>query len=218
MRLIGIGIVLSALVAEVAGDEGQKPLADRASRERTQRIIDGGSGEHSADRIVSSMAEASERLMFDFDAGVETQEIQGEVLDQLDEAIKLAEQRETQGRMQIPTSQPANQQAGKQRSGDRARRDAGRTPAGLGGQGRADRAGSGVGESPGVDRRGLMRELRHGWGHLPAQEREALMQGYDSESLPKYRQWIDEYFRALAEPTRREGVASGSDDPMEPVE
>ena len=45
-----------------------------------------------------------------------------------------------------------------------------------------------------------LRELRRGWGRLPARDRDEVVQGFDQDFLTKYRQWIERYYRALASP------------------
>ena len=47
-----------------------------------------------------------------------------------------------------------------------------------------------------ANRSELVKDL---WGQLPQRMREQLLQSSDDEFLPKYRQELEEYFRALAE-------------------
>ena len=48
-------------------------------------------------------------------------------------------------------------------------------------------------------RRGPFRESRRGWGHLPARDRDELLQGVEEAFIEQYRPQIEQYYRALTE-------------------
>jgi len=47
-------------------------------------------------------------------------------------------------------------------------------------------------------------ELRRGWGYLPARDREAIIQGAGDDFPARYREQIEEYYRAIAEAAEKQ--------------
>ena len=121
--------------------------------------------------------------------------MQQRIIEQLDDAIKAAASRI---RQQSRSDRPA--------SGDRRKRLQPRQGRRSGGkEGESDSAASTeaagdkdtAADGPQSDRE--LRESRRGWGNLPEREREEVLQGVDEEFLERYREWIEQYYRALQE-------------------
>ena len=47
-------------------------------------------------------------------------------------------------------------------------------------------------------------EVRRGWGFLPQRDREAIVQGSNEEFHAKYREYIERYYRAIAERAKQD--------------
>jgi hypothetical protein len=145
------------------------------------------------------MDEAAHRMEIDFDSGSRTQELQKQISDKLDEAIKIAAaQRRPQkpnnssassDRRRAPNNaKPATKQGTTSTSATKAKEsatDESNAPGGA--QGPTDSA------------RGEIRDLRRGWGQLPERQRDEVIQGSGEGYLERYRQWIEQYYRALQE-------------------
>ncbi len=172
----------------------RKLLGEATGRDRAPAI----------ERAIEGMHGSRVMLSRQFDPGSQTQKIQRKILADLDEAIAEAI-RSTKGKpgSSQATTSPADKP---RRSGTRPTGD--RTASASGpseqkgdeplsdGQTTRGRAMSTTVPS------GRLRELRRGWGWLPSRDREEVVQGFGQDSLPKYREWIERYYRALAEPRK----------------
>ncbi len=187
---------------QASGGEGKsdQPVKKQAD-DLAKRLILGGSGDADVmSRIVEQMKDVEERLLRRYDPGDETQRIERRIVNELESAIAAAVRRgkwstgggEAGDMRRRPKKTPAD------RAGSAERREAGP----------ADESAEGGGEgtsAPGEAERsavGPLRELRRGWGHLPARDREEVIQGASEQSLKRYRDWIERYYRALAEGDR----------------
>ncbi|MBI4718816.1 MAG: hypothetical protein HY763_13495 [Planctomycetes bacterium] len=169
------------------GDLGQR-LIRKAADESDEDMMSG---------IIRLMNEAARKLEVEFEPGTDTQAIQQQVLEQLDDAIKEAASRR---RMQSPDQQKS--------TGDMRRRPSKEPPPTK----RATAAKPGAVDpnppentaTPGgaEDARntgGSFRESRRTWGQLPEREREEIIQGAGEGYLERYRAAIERYYRALQE-------------------
>lgn len=170
---------------------------DRSTEDLAKRLIEGDSssgGNDVMDELLGLMDDAQERLHREFDPGNPTQDVQRRIIDRLDDAIKLALMNRTKSsstppdagdmREMPPTDKNKDSAPSPTASGDQSQRPASQAPA--------------AGED--MKRRlGDLRELRRGWGHLPQRDREEIMQGLEEQSLDRYRELIERYYRALAE-------------------
>lgn len=169
------------------GDLGQR-LIRKAADESDEDMMSG---------IIRLMSEAARKLEVEFEPGADTQAIQQQVLEQLDDAIKEAASRR---RMQSPNQQKS--------TGDMRRRPSKEPPPAK----RATAAKPGAVDpnppentaTPGgaEDARntgGSFRESRRTWGQLPEREREEIIQGAGEGYLERYRAAIERYYRALQE-------------------
>jgi hypothetical protein len=144
--------------------------------------------------IIRLMDTAARKLELEFDAGEETQAVQQQIMDRLDDAIKVAaNQRRPMAGQPRPTEgdrrkrPPRDEQADRE-SGTASAEDASQPAA------ETDAAGRRTTESDYSEF-----EARRAWGHLPPREREEVLQGIGEEFLERYREWIERYYRALQE-------------------
>ncbi len=147
------------------------------------------------DQILMDMEKSEKRLARNFDPGPNTQRAQQRVIDALDDAIAASIR---------------NPSRGKSSQGRKAdpRRKPGASEVGREGDGKGDVSGSaasGGSSVPGKAQElqeaasaGLL-ESRRGWGHLPARDRDEVIQGSGEKYMPDFQDWIERYYRKLAE-------------------
>lgn len=177
--------------AEARREREKGGLGKRLIREAT------GVREDVMDTVVRLMGESARSLEIEYDAGPETQAVQQEIVDQLENAIKKAaaqrrpirpsRQRPRGDRRRMPRSGPeGNQHAEPSASSASAQAESGTV----------DAAGNPVAPDGSG---GALIETRSGWGHLPPRERDELIQGSEEAFLEQYRAWIELYYKALQE-------------------
>ena len=136
------------------------------------------------------------------DASKDTQTLQEQIIADLDEMIKQAQQQQkSQSKSSASKKPPGSQrskvkQPGQQQAGNKPGDGAGQTsqkPA----SDSSDRLGPDEMREVNMDQmRDLIKDV---WGNLPDRMREQMNQDAVEEFLPKYRLQIEEYFRRLAE-------------------
>lgn len=205
-RVITAAVVWIVLPASLAQEEAakEKPTPakgdaalDELGQKLMRKVID-DSPEDVMAAMIRLMGESARRLEVDFDAGEETQAVQRRVLEELDSAIKEAASRRRR-------SAPQDQSSA---SADKRRKPADTQ---AGGRGKKEGEGNkGAGPAEGSSESatqlteaaksgGELKESRRAWGHLPPRERDEVIQGAEENSLERYRQWIERYYRALQE-------------------
>lgn len=149
------------------------------------------------DETLASLDKAADLLSQDLDPGIKTQTTQQDIVTGIDKLIEEArknrpstrggskQKREREGRP------GPRQQSSRRSSGTAAPHPTGEGEAGKGEQGR--QADSRKKESS------TKSELSRGWGFLPQRDREEISQGFDEQFIEKYRNEIEQYYRALAE-------------------
>lgn len=176
-------------------DEKQKT---KKLGQRLIRQIAGDDSEDIMDTIIRGMKQAARRLDLDFDPGEETQKLQQRIVNQLDEAIKTAAaQRRLSRRSQRSASSDKRRKLTKisaQREGESTKGGGKKSSATTAQQNQPE--GGAPEDGP---RGGRMDEIRRTWGHLPARERDEIIQGISESFLERYRDWIERYYRALQE-------------------
>ena len=176
-------------------DEKQKT---KKLGQRLIRQISDDDSEDIMDTIIRGMKQAARRLDLDFDPGEETQMLQQRIVDQLDEAIKTAAaQRRLSRRSQRSASSDKRRKLTKitaQREGESIKGGGKKSNATTAQQNQPQ--GGSPEEGP---RGGRIDEIRRTWGHLPARERDEIIQGISESFLERYRDWIERYYRALQE-------------------
>jgi hypothetical protein len=197
-RLALAMVVSIPLFATVRAQDATTQPADDEDRDALIERLRGEAGDDGVlTRILRNMQRAQERLSVRFDAGEDTQRIQAQILQDLDEAIRTAKQMQSSGKRSTQKSEP--------------RRAGRRLEPGATADGRPD-ATSASGEE-GAPMRGTVTEPRlggpiedtaRGWGHLPERDREAVIQGMDEKHRQQYEESIRRYYESLAEPKRDE--------------
>ena len=182
---VGAAVAAHASGERRASDEDRKGVDDLA-----RRLIRGDkAGGDVMSEIIGRMERAAERLEKSFDVGVETQDLQRSIIEELDAAI-AASIRKGRSSGSGAAMQPDMR---KRSSGRRTDQAAGDEPGSAGSAGSGGRDGE---SARAVER---FRESGRGWGHLPARDREEVIQGRGDRSLEKFRGWIERYYRSLAE-------------------
>jgi hypothetical protein len=147
-------------------------------------------------RLLTSMKEAEHRLLDRYDAGPETIAAQQRALAALDELIDQARRRE---------SAMKNTSGKKRRASGSQARPGGQRPTVEPQEAASDEEPGLAGPTtqPGrFDRRGVSDaagEASRGWGFLPQRDRDELSAGLDEEYPGRYREYIERYYRSIAE-------------------
>lgn len=193
-----MALVLCASLVWAQSPETQPARPDdRGAEDLAKRLIEGessSSGSDVMDELLGLMNDAQDRLHREFDPGDPTQDVQRRIIERLDDAIELALRNRTKSstppqdagdmREMPPSEKDKESVPSPTASGDQSQQPAAQDPA--------------AGED--LKRRlGDLRELRRGWGNLPQRDREEIMQGLEEQSLDRYRELIERYYRALAE-------------------
>jgi hypothetical protein len=154
------------------------------------------------DQAVQKMGEAADRLDQRQDVGLNTQRLQQEVIEKLDQAIALA--RQQQSKSGASGSSGSSGQAQQQQGGsasNAAQGQAGGSQAAAG-QGASPGSGGGAptdGRDAADQASGSMQSNRTEWGNLPARLRDELQQGINERFSSIYREMTGAYYRRLAE-------------------
>lgn len=195
-----LGLISSAAVAASAQDPPAPPdpeVRDEKLGERLIRKATTDSDDDVMDTVINLMGDAAQRLEIDFDAGEQTQTVQREILDRLNDAIRIAASQRRPRRQPAPRAESDKRRMSqREQSGS----DSKSTP--ESGAGQATPSDTAQAEGGDADRKSLtgdLRELRRAWGHLPMREREEIIQGIGESVLERYREWVERYYRALQE-------------------
>lgn len=211
MRSVGLRALISlfvvALVFVGAGQTHaqQRPTKktttkkDKANKlgERLLRKTATGAEEDVMDALIRLMDRSAHNLDIAFDAGPKTQDVQRQIMERLDEAIKVA------AAQRRPTrSKPKNADGDKRKRG-KPKKSSQKSAAAEQGkkQGSPDsKEGSQVGSPIEGQTNGTgLSDRRRAWGHLPERERDEILQGLGDRYLERYRVWIERYYKALQE-------------------
>ncbi len=149
------------------------------------------------DAILRLMSEAARRLDVELDAGKETQAVQREIAQRLDDAIREAASRRRPSRTGGQTASSDKRRM--PREGKGAAKGSNKGLADSDQPAESTAPATGVAEDQ-RDPAGKLRDTRRSWGHLPMRERDEILQGVGEQFLEQYRAWIERYFRALQEP------------------
>ncbi len=194
-RGILAAVLVCSFVPAISTTIGQEGGSDDESKRRLIRKTKGEGDGDLMSRIIDHMDQAGGRLADTFDPGDATQQIQKQALRDLDLAIKQAKQNMRASRS--ASSQNREKRSEGQTSDDTEGDDAkGQSDSGSGDEGAA---GLGGGIEIGKDG-GTLSERRRHWGHLPARDRDAMIQSTDDEFHEKYRRQIERYYETLADP------------------
>lgn len=184
-------VAAQAPTADSKKDEPTSKVGKRLIRETAE-----GAGADVMDEIMHLMNDVGRLLEIKFDPGPDTQAMQQEIVDRLDDAIKTAAKQRRRSRQQAAPS------------GDKRTR---KEPSeGKPGQAKATKAKDAESSSddqatassakPKTDPvTGELLETRRSWGNLPQRDRDEVIQGSDEACLQRYRELIERYYRALQE-------------------
>lgn len=202
--LMAVVMTASAAASPAIANAAQapdQPASRPAHAEETARMLLGEkkSDEEPLKRMMTLMDEAARRLNDMSDTGPRTQAAQRAVLEAIDEALQGAgdDSGSPQG------SQSKKPSGDKRRSGRRQSAKSGtraaqrETQSGRSGRGQDKDAPAG---KPLAD----IPEVRRGWGYLAARDRDAVIQGASEEYHLRYREQIEEYYRAIAEQAEKQ--------------
>jgi hypothetical protein len=153
--------------------------------------------QHDLKLVGDRMARSRQRLAINDDPGAVTQEIQKRILDNLDDMIEEARKKESQGQNQPPKPGGDPQQAAKPKPAEGPPQDAkgkqqqnmGQSPA------TASNPGGGTASDPSGD---LARQEARMWGTVTPRDRQAIQDGKGEQPLEKYKNLVDDYYRAMA--------------------
>ncbi|MCH7596745.1 MAG: hypothetical protein IID35_09330 [Planctomycetes bacterium] len=147
--------------------------------------------------IIRLMNASARRVEIDFDTSEQTQALQRSITEKLDEAIAAAAMQRRPRRRSPDWSNPDKRRMPKSRGGETSRVTQAKEAEGgaTGEQNSAERGAVSAVEPA----RGDLIDVRRGWGHLPARQREEMIQGIGENYLERYRVWIERYYRALQE-------------------
>jgi len=202
---VSLGLIVTTALAFCAAavaqekpppTEPEKKLDDLSGRLVRKAV--GESDEDVMDGVVRLMGESAKRIEIDFDPGAGTQEVQKEIGDKLDDAIKLAASR-TRSRRQTSESKHDDRRQMPTKPKPAAPSKA--TPKPGHATQSADDSTSAVqaGATNKDDDRADLHDPRRAWGNLPRREREEMIQGAGEGFLERYREWVERYYRALQE-------------------
>jgi len=187
----------------IAADPSPPPKVPNGQDQLGQRLIRkaiGHGDEDVMDTMIRLMGEAAGRLEVSFDAGPETQEIQRQIIEQLEGAIKQA------AAQRRPVSKPRQTAQGEKRRMPKLQAERNQPKPSAD----PSEAAEGTGASdPSAVPQGQTEQpasitnsdydIRQAWGHLPERARDEVIQGIREEFLETYREWIERYYRALQE-------------------
>lgn len=174
-------------------DDAHDDLAEKLIRQSTGRADRGV-----MDWIQRLMERSAGALSSDFDPGDQTQATQRKIISKLDDAIAAAQRNRSR-------SNSSGQQSGdKRKSKPQSKKQTKPQDGSATGQASTSTTGGGSADDTRLGDDPRFKESRRGWGHLPARDRDEVLQGIGESVLEKYRTLIDRYFRALAEDVDRE--------------
>lgn len=191
-------VAVALLVCVASQSVHAQDTADDLKRKLIKETTGGVDDGDVMSRILALMGQTARRLEVEFNPGADTQKAQETLVKELDEAIKQAAANTRKNKSQSSSSSDkrtamkqkpdgaakpkpdAGKQGAPQQDGESVERD---PPAGDG-------------QTASAKARDLT-ERRRGWGNLPLRDRDEVIEGMDESVLPRFRDWIERYYRAL---------------------
>ncbi|MSR58196.1 MAG: hypothetical protein EXS05_11030 [Planctomycetaceae bacterium] len=174
------------------------------------------------ERAIAGMRKASEKIEAD-DTSSKTLEVQKQVIQDLDDLLKLLRQQQQAQQSKSQQQKKQNQKKKDQQQKDRQKlpkqkldpqnsgkpqEQAGQQPAerndsdrSRDAQERAEAAKQALAEE--ARRQQLFKDV---WGHLPPHLRDAVLSSFNDKYLPKYEDLVKRYYEALAEKNRKQSA------------
>lgn len=194
--------------AEHESEAGQERSDESAIDESLRQMLDDDRPADVFAQAIREMGDVSQRLGSRFDPGIETQRMQQDIIDKLDQVIAAAREQQ-QNESSESGGDPSG---GEPDSGDESPAQQADAPTpGDEGEGSVDQwqevgdqPPSGDDASPGQasdapDYDEALRELRREWGNLPPRLRDEISEGMNERFSPVYRALTEAYYRELAE-------------------
>jgi HAMP domain-containing protein len=158
--------------------------------------------QHDLNLVGDRMARSRQRLAINSDAGPVTQEIQKRILDNLDDLIEQARQREAKAQNQPP--KPGGDPSDAKKPGDQQQPQNSQAQ-GKPQQGKPQQAsassgsGSGGGDGkPGDPAADFAKQEAQMWGSPTPRQRQAVIENKTEKVLDKYQKLVDDYYRAMS--------------------
>lgn len=148
-------------------------------------------------RIIQAMEQCAYRLGIEFDASDRTRAVQEQIIRDIDEAIQVAAnatQRKSSSTSQSSDKRSANRPQPKPGKSDRP--SGAMDPAQTADQ-PADQPTRTANDADGALPPGELKDRRRSWGNLPMRDRDEVIEGMDDAIMPRFREWIERYYRAL---------------------
>lgn len=176
-----------------------KSAIDKQGEDLGKRLLRKAVSESDEDVMATMlrlMGESERKLGIDFDPGDETRQVQSNILDKLNDAIKTAGKRRMSRGGQPSFSSDRRRAEGTPKP--QPPPEANRKSSGAG-SGDAEGATTPTATVESKPVRGDLQETRRTWGVLPQRERDEMIQGSSEGTIERYREWIERYYRALQE-------------------
>lgn len=188
LRLLVLALIVASPGTSSDGDaDDAKKLSEKLRQKNAEKPTDDVMAS-----IITDMGVAADRLSKDFDAGDETLAVQARIVEQLDRAIKASIR---QGTPSDGSSKPRSDKRTKPQDGTRSRG----TSQQQKGESSRRQGQTAIVDQPDADDPEAFRDRLRKWGNLPERDRDEVIQGVREESIPRFRKWVDRYYRALGE-------------------
>lgn len=179
----------------------QEKTPDDLATRLIRKTVDESAPDDPMGQVIQDMIEIAQRLQGEFDPGEQTQARQRQVSSKLDEAIKAAaSRRRTQTKPDPKQQQDKRTMPSVKNKPTKATTDQKSSAQGKSKE-NSEKAAADSTETKEA-KKPDQAAMRRGWGNLPQRDREEMLQGAEEESLERFRQWIDQYFKALQENDR----------------
>ena len=158
-------------------------------------------GDHSLALVGGRLARSRQRLAINDDPGPVTQEIQRRVLDDMDKLIEQARKKEAQQQNQDPKKQDQKQQMAQAKPETGIQKPpgtpkpGGKKPGGASPAQAADAHGGGANDPAGD---AIARQESRMWGQPTERQRQAILETGGEKTLDKYKNLVDDYYRAMS--------------------
>ncbi|HUB27716.1 MAG TPA: DUF4175 family protein [Tepidisphaeraceae bacterium] len=149
------------------------------------------------------MGRAHQRLSIDVDPGETTQRIQERIVIEMDALAKMAQEQQEQAR---PSSSPGRPQRPGEQPGQQQQTPGNAVANGQRAQPGATPAPNDRRQGPpleNVDISATINELKDSWGRLSPRQRAAVMEGSTDQTIEKFKDFVDGYYRTLAAKTQQ---------------
>jgi len=203
------------LPEEAAGDKIAEALEDKELEDfLIKDEVKDGEGQDTIEKSVKltgdRMGRSRQRLALNNDPGAVTQNIQGKIVETLDQLIELSRQQQMQSQNPQQAKNQGQKQPQKQIGQQKlAQQDAGKQQGKkpgvqTGGNNPAQASTKNPGEVKDADLSQELQEKAAEWGVLTARQREAIIESKGDQVIDKYRGLVEDYYRELSKKAKPE--------------